>query len=276
MKLPEEELRRAVLTAAGGSKTAETEARARMAVATIGTDLLAEQHAVRDVLRAMEPYPLGDEFAIEDWRCLAAERLAVAAAGQESDKVKVTKELLARVEATARRRAEAVEQERRSALAGEQARLEAEREERRAWQAVAIELGIVNIYGAADPARARARFDGDMADAEDEVAHVRAVREATRLTAERQGQRWAITLGGAGAVFMAAGFAFAHTVERRVEPSSAEDRPRYREEKVFNWGAALGSSLMAGMLLRVFGPWLISHASDIRSGASIVPRLGAL
>lgn len=276
MKLPEEELRRAVLTAAGGSKTAETEARARMAVATIGTDLLAEQHAVRDVLRAMEPYPLGDEFAIEDWRCLAAERLAVAAAGQEGEKVKVTKELLERIEATARRRAEAVEEERQVALAGEQARLEAEREERRAWQAVAIELGIVNIYGAADPARARARFDGDMADAEDEVAHVRAVREATRLTAERQGQRWAVTLGGAGAFFMCAGFAFAQTVERRVEPSSAEDRPRHREERVFNWGAAVGSSIVAGLFLHLFGPWLVEHAGDIRRGAALVPKLGAV
>ncbi len=275
MKLPEEELRRAVLTAAGGSKTAETEARARMAVATTGTDILIEQHAVRDVLRAMEPYPLGDELAIEDWRCIAAERLAVVAAGQEGG-IKVTKELLARIEATARRRAEAVEEERQVALAGEQARLEAEREERRAWQAVAIELGIVNIYGAADPARARARFDGDMADAEDEVAHVRAVREATRLTAERQGQRWAVTLGGAGAVFMVAGFACAQTVERRVKPSSSEDRPRYREEKVFNWGAAVGSSIVAGLFFRFFGPWLIDHASDIRSGAALVPRVGAL
>jgi hypothetical protein len=90
---------------------------------------------------------------------------------------------------------------------------------------------------------------------------------------ERRSTRLAVSLGLAGAAFVVAGWAFPRVVER---PHEDDDMGRRRvTEKEFNWGAAFGAGFVGWLVGRFAGPWLVSHAGDIRRGAALVPRLGS-
>lgn len=286
--LPDDELRRAVEAATGGGATADA-ARARMTVASIpGAGVLAERRVVRDVALAADPYPWDDAWAVADWRCAVTERVLVAASVLETsstwDAVRVDR-VVTQVEAIARRRAEAAAQtladaeaaEEGRRAAAEQARRDATERARREhldWTAIAVELDFRNLYRAPDAASARQSFGGDLLAAQDQVALVRAEREAAQITNERRSTQLAVSLGLAGAAFVVVGWGLPLVVEQPMGDVDDTGQRRFRTHTTFNWGAAASAGVIGWLVGRVAGPWLLSHAGDIRRGAALVPRLG--
>ncbi len=288
--LPDDDVFRAAIskvTSVGASADGDAAVmRARVALIP-GADALAEQQAIRVLVREVDPYPLDDDYAAQDWR-VGALQLAAALATSTERTTTTTwdiKKVVSQVEALARRRAEAAARALADAEAAEHARREAAEQTRRDaaerarrehldWTAVAVELGIQNIYRAPDPASARQRFDGDLVAAQDEVGLVRAEREAQQIMAERRSTQLAVSLGLAGAAFVGAGWAFPRVIERPMGDANDASQQRFKTETTFNWGAAASAGFVGWLVGRFAGPWLLSHAGEIRRGAALVPRLG--
>ncbi|MCW8138295.1 MAG: hypothetical protein KIT58_05250 [Planctomycetota bacterium] len=297
--LPDDDVLRAAVgrTTAGVSDAQAASAR-QTAARIPGVESIEARGAVIDVLRLLErrghEYPLGGSASQAlMWRETAGRvALALAMEAQQAGRGSWDlAEVVAEVERVARADAEdaarqlaeahAAEQARReAALADEQARLEAAEADRRAaaeqarrerleWTAVAVELDLRNLYRAPCPEMARQRFADDLLAAQDEVALIRAEREAELAMAERRSTRLATSMGLAGAAFLVAGWAF--PVVRHEADSTGERRT----ERAFNWSAAFGAGCVGWLVGRLAGPWLISHAGDIRRGAALLPKLGA-
>lgn len=262
MKLPEDELRRAVATASGGGRSAEAEAKVRMAVSAIpGAGALAERRVVRDLLASAEPFPLGDDWAIEDWRYVMTERAVVAAASQESPTWDVTR-IVDQVEALARRRAEVdergrleaearAEQERQAAEIARQRQESQERVVTRRWLTVAQGFGF-------DVADVQVMFDDDLEHAERVLAVQHAEQAAQEESTRRRRRSRLLAIGvGLGACVVAG-------------------RACRSEGEQFALGVGLGAGVAAWAVAGAFADTLVDDAGHVAKGAALVTSLGRL